>query len=46
MGFRHVANGITNTWVGGADNEPNRSILAATNALGEREGSILARPRE
>ena len=41
MCMRHVTNEITNTWVGGADDEPNRSVLAATNTLGEREDQFL-----
>ena len=41
MCLRHVANEITNPWVGGADDEADRSILAASNTLGERNDQFL-----
>lgn len=37
----HVANEITYPWVGGADDELDRSMLSASNPLGEREDQFL-----
>ena len=41
MYLRHVANEITHPWVGGADDEADHSMLAASNSLGERQDQFL-----
>ena len=41
MCLRHVADEITYPWVGGADDEADHSILAASNSLGERQDQFL-----
>ena len=41
MYLRYVVNEITNPWVGGSDNELDRSMLAASNTLGKRDDQFL-----
>ena len=41
MCLGHVADEITNPRIGGADDESDRPMFAASNALGEREHQLL-----
>ena len=41
MCLRHVVNESTYPWVGGADDEADRSMLTASNALGKGEDQFL-----
>ena len=41
MCFCHIANKVPNTWIGCTNDEADCSMLASSNALGERENQFL-----